>query len=89
MNGNPAAIPADTTAAAWRRQMAAIAARPVAERLDEWEELNRGVLRLVEGAVRRRHPDYDDREVFLAIVRRVYGDELALTVWPEAASVLP
>ena len=34
-------------------------------------------------AVRRRHPDYDDRQVFLALVRRLYGDELALEVWPE------
>jgi hypothetical protein len=42
---------------------------------------------MAEQAVRRRHPDYDDRQVFLVLVRRLYGDELALEVWPEAAAV--
>jgi len=40
--------------------MAATAARTVPERLDEWAQLNRGVL---------------------------YGDALALEVWPDAAAV--
>jgi len=44
---------------------------------------------MAEQAVRRRHPDYRDREVFLALVRRLYGDDLALRVWPEAATVEP
>lgn len=59
------------------------------DRLDEWAQLNRGVARMVEQAVRRRHPDYDHRQVFLALVRRLYGDDLALEVWPEAATVDP
>ena len=87
VSANPAAIPSDTSPAAWQRQMAAIAQRSIADRLDEWAELNRGVNRMAEQAVRRRHPDYDDRQVFLALVRRLYGDELALEVWPEAAAV--
>lgn len=89
VSANPAAIPADTSPEVWRQQMAAIARRSVAERLDEWAQLNRGVERMAEGAVRRRHPDYDDRQVFLALVRRRYGDDLALAVWPEAADVEP
>lgn len=87
MKSNPVAIPADTSAEAWHRQMAAIAQRTIPERLDEWAQLNRGIASMAEQAVRRRHPDYDDRHVFFVLVRRLYGDELALEVWPEAASV--
>ncbi|MCC5954394.1 MAG: hypothetical protein JJU45_20080 [Acidimicrobiia bacterium] len=89
MSANPAAIPPDTSVEVWKRQMAAIARRTVAERLDEWAQLNRGVDRMAEQAVRRRHPDYDDRQVFLALVRQRYGDEVALEVWPDAAAVRP
>jgi hypothetical protein len=84
---NPVAIPSDTSPEIWRRQMAAIAQRTMSDRLEEWAELNRGVARMAEQAVRRRHPDYSDRQVFLVLVRRLYGDELALEVWPEAAAV--
>lgn len=84
---NPNAIPGDTSPEVWRRQMAAIASRSVAERLDEWAQLNRGVARMTEQATRRRHPDYDDRQIFLVLVRQLYGDDLAFEVWPDAASV--
>lgn len=87
VNVNPAVVPADTSPEVWRRQMAAIARRTIPDRLDEWEQLNRGVARMAEQAVRRRHPDYDDRQVFLALVRGLYGDDLALQVWPDAATV--
>lgn len=70
-------------------QMDAIARRSVVERLDEWAALNRAVAQMEADAVRRRHPGYDDHEVFLALVRRRYGDDLALQVWPDAASVDP
>jgi hypothetical protein len=69
--------------------MAAIRSRSVSDRLDEWAELNRAVAEMEAEAVRRRHPSYDDREVFLVLVRQRYGDDLALRVWPEAASVEP
>jgi len=53
---NPPAIPADTTEDVWRLQMAAIAQRSVADRLDEWAELNRAVARMEADGIRRRHP---------------------------------
>lgn len=87
VSANPAVIPADTSPEVWRRQMDAIARRSIPDRLDEWAQLNRGVARMAEQAVRRRHPDYDDRQVFLALVRARYGDDLALRVWPDAAEV--
>jgi hypothetical protein len=89
VRANPPAIPLDTSPEAWRLQMAATARRTIPERIKLWEELNLGVIRMLEDAVRRRHPGYDDRQVFLAMVRRYHGDELALEVWPEAASIEP
>lgn len=86
---NPPVIPADTSPEVWRRQMAAIGQRSVAERLAEWEALLEAGTKMEADAIRRRHPGYDDRQVFLAMVRRRYGDDLALKVWPEAAEVDP
>ena len=87
MAANPPAIPADTDPDVWWRQMDAISKRSVAERMEEWEQFNKAVNLMAEQAVRRRHPDYDDRKDFLALVRAYYGDELGFEVWPEAASV--
>ena len=87
VSANPTAIPSDTSREVWRRQMAATTERTIPDRLDEWAQLNRGAVRMAEQAARRRHPDYNDREVFLVLVRRLYGDDLALEVWPDAAAV--
>ncbi len=65
-------------------QMAAIARRSVAERLAEWESLNRHVAVMEADAVRRRDPGMSEREVFLTLVRRRYGDHLAVEIWPDA-----
>jgi hypothetical protein len=89
MRRNPPAVPADTSPEVWRRQMAAIAARPIASRIAEWEALNTYAVALEVAAVRRRHPQYTDREVFLAIVRRRYGDELFERAWPGEPMVDP
>jgi len=79
---NPPAIPADTTEDVWRLQMAAIARRSVADRLDEWAELNRAVARMEADGIRRRHPDYSDHQVMLAAARMSYGDDLVEAAWP-------
>lgn len=89
MAPNPPVVPPDTDPQTWRLQMEAIKRRPVADRLAEWEQLNRGVNRMVADAIRHRHPGYSDHQVFLAFVRAYHGDEIALEVWPEAASVAP
>ena len=80
---NPPAVPADTSEDVWRLQMAAIARRSVAERLDEWAELNRAVARMEADGIRRRHPDYDDHQVMLAAARMRYGDDLVRAAWPD------
>ena len=63
--------------------MQAIAERSVAERLDEWQQLNEAVARMEADGIRRRHPDYDDRQVLLAAVRLRYGDDLVRAAWPD------
>jgi hypothetical protein len=69
--------------------MAAVARRSVAERLDEWAELNRAVARMEADGIRRRHPDHDDHQVLLAAARMRYGDELVLAAWPNDPLVDP
>lgn len=68
--------------------MAAIARRSVAERMSEWEALNREVAVMEADAVRRRHPGYSDRQVFLTLVRHRYGDDLACEIWPDACEMI-
>ena len=86
---NPPNCPADTPQHVWQRQMAAIRARTVPERLEEWRLLNEAGAKMEEAAVRRRHPDYTDREVFLALVVARYGQELAHEVWPDSIGIEP
>ncbi|MEM7273502.1 MAG: hypothetical protein AAF547_10515 [Actinomycetota bacterium] len=88
MPGNPPAIPADTSPEAWRAQMAAIGRRSVSERLAEWEALNRAGAKMEADAVRRQHAAFTDREVFLTLVRRRYGDQLACQLWPDLRQLI-
>jgi hypothetical protein len=69
--------------------MEAIAARSIDERLEEWAEFNRAFARAEADGIRRRHPNYDDRQVFLALVRHRYGDDLVRSAWPEDELVDP
>jgi hypothetical protein len=70
-------------------QMAAIAAKTPAELLDEWQQLNVAIARMEADGVRRRHPDYSEREVFLALARHRYGDELFQAAWPTEPLLAP
>lgn len=86
---NPSGRPADTPDHVWRRQMDAVRARTVPQRLEEWRQLNVAGAAMEERSVRVRHPDYDDREVFLGLVVARYGRELAGEVWPESVGIEP
>jgi hypothetical protein len=63
--------------------MDAIAARPMADRLREWAELNRAVAEMELASIRRRHADYSESEVMRAAVRHRHGDDLARGAWPD------
>lgn len=69
--------------------MDAIAARTVAERFSEWEQLNHEIARMEADGIRRRHPGYDDQQVLLAAARLRYGDELVRAAWPGEPLVHP
>ncbi len=88
MARNPPALPADTSREAWQIQMEAISRRTVAERLAEWEALNRMGAQMEADGVRRLHPEFSEREVFLTLVRRRYGDELACEIWPDVKALV-
>lgn len=68
--------------------MDAIRARSPEERIAEWEALNRAGAKMEADGVRRQHPDFTDREVFLTLVRRRYGDELASQIWPDLRALI-
>jgi len=68
--------------AVWQRRMAAASARSVADRLEEWAAICRATADMHADAIRRRHPAYSERHVFLALVRARYGDELYAAAWP-------
>lgn len=57
------------------------------ENLEEWAAFNREIARLEAAGVRAQHPDYSDREVFLTLVHRRYGDRTFREAWPN--EVLP
>lgn len=68
--------------------MEAIGNRSVAARLAEWEALNRAGAKMEADGVRRLHPEFSDRQVFLTLVRRRYGDELACEIWPDLRTLI-
>jgi len=45
--------------------------------------------RTVEAGIRKRHPDYDEARVVLALARLLHGDELVRQVWPDRDLVDP
>jgi GTP cyclohydrolase FolE2 len=84
---NPPVIPADTSPEVWRRQMALIASRSVADRLDEWNAHNQALVKMEVDWIHRRHPEYSQRQLFLALARHRYGDELVRNAWPNESLV--
>jgi hypothetical protein len=45
--------------------------------------------RTTEAGIRRRHPEYDDGQVMLALARLLHGDDLVRRVWPGRELVAP
>lgn len=70
------AVPADTTPAAWRAHMRALAAMTPAQRLALWEELNDELEEMEVRAIRRQHPEFTEHELQVEIVRRRHGEAL-------------
>ena len=71
------AIPGDTSPDVWRKQMRSLRAMTPVQRLHIWEALNEQLAVLEEQAVRRRHPDWGDREVTYELIALRHGRGLA------------
>jgi hypothetical protein len=47
------------------------------------------VRQTAEAGIRKRHPDYDDAHVKLALARLLHGDDLVQRAWPGRELVEP
>lgn len=83
---NPPLVPADTSPDVWRRQMQIVANMSVQERIARWESFNVALAEMEASAVRSAHPDMDEDHVLFELVRRRYGDDLAIAAWPDRST---
>ena len=75
-------LPLDTSPEAHEAQLAVLRRMTLGERMTLVLEMMDEGFELARDGIRLRHPDYDDRQVFLAFVRMLHGDELFSKVWP-------
>ncbi|MCH8922311.1 MAG: hypothetical protein IIA67_04060 [Planctomycetes bacterium] len=75
-------IPADTTAEAHAVQVAAWRKMTPQQRVALACELSDNVRQIAAEGVRRRHPDYSDDEVRLAVIRLTLGEKLFREAYP-------
>lgn len=65
-------------------QMAAFGRMSPGRRVEMAMQLSEDVSRIAADGIRRRHPDYDDDQVGLALHRLRLGDEIFKRAWPNA-----
>lgn len=58
-------------------QMDALGALTPEQRLNMWEETQKQLSIMEDAAMRRFHPDFNDHQILVELVRARYGDELA------------
>ncbi len=76
-------IPDDTTLEAYRVQHEIYARMTPQERLAIAFELSDNVRAVAAAGVRRRHPDYTDEEVKMAVFRLSLGEKLFKDAFPD------
>ena len=81
--------PLDTTQEAGNLQMDIFRRIGPEQRLQAGLALSRTCRELLREGVRRRHPDYDERQVLLAAIRLTLPDDLFSQAYPEAQDILP
>ena len=81
--------PLDTTLEAEKIQLDIFRRMGPERRLEAGLSLSRTCRELLREGVRRRHPDYDERQVRLAVIRLTLPDDLFSAAYPEARDVLP
>ncbi len=81
--------PLDTTREAEKIQLDIFRRMAPEQRLQAGLTLSRTCRELLREGVRRRHPDYDERQVLLAVIRLTLPDDLFSAAYPEARDILP
>jgi hypothetical protein len=82
-------IAADTTAEADAIQVQAYRQMGGTGRAQVMFRLCQMTRQAAEAGIRRRHADYDDAQVRLALARLLYGDDAARCAWPDRELVEP
>lgn len=82
-------IPLDTTPEAARIQLEVFRRMGPKGRLQAGIALSRTCRELLREGVRRRHPEYDERQIRLAVIRLMLPEDLFRAAYPEARDILP
>lgn len=82
-------IAADTSPDAYAVQIEAYRRMGGLQRAQIAFRLSDFMRRTAMAGIRRRHPDYDDRRVLLALARLLHGDNLVRRAWPNDELVDP
>lgn len=81
--------PHDTSEAAWNEQVRLLRAMTPERRLQIGFELTRMANHLCEVGIRMRHPEYSERQTFLARARLTLGDDLFAAAYPREGLLDP
>jgi hypothetical protein len=79
----------DTTPDAERIQLEVFRRFGPGKRLQAAIALSQTCRKLLIEGVRRRHPEYDGRQIRLAVIRLMLPEKLFLEAYPEARDILP
>jgi hypothetical protein len=81
--------PFDTTSRAEKIQLDVFRRMTPERRLEAAIQLAKTSRELLAQGVRKRHPEYGEDQVKLAVIRLTLGENLFVSVYPEAKDVLP
>ena len=76
-------VPPDTTLEAARVQWAVWRAMTGEQRLKRMFDLNRAFREVMLAGLRVRHPEFNDDQLRLAVIRQTLGDELFRKAYPD------
>lgn len=81
--------PFDTTPEAERVQLEVVRQMGPEKRLQAGVALSRTCRNLLTEGVRGRHPEYDEGQIRLAVIRLMLPEKLFLAAFPKARGILP
>jgi len=81
--------PLDTSADAEKVQIEIFRRMGPEKRLQAAAMLSQTCRGLVAAGIRRRHPEYDEEQVRLAVIRCLLPEDLFLRAYPGARDILP